>query len=267
MSIAIAKFHKEAAANRAAAAAAAAGPSPQAAAAKTPESETTLGRLLEQHPDLVNDVSTGGALPLHTCGMSRDNQHAAAYLIEHGTVHTLRMKSSCVLNTLAMALVRWCAVQCSVSLLAGKETAIKSTAIGTFSLDCSLLAWYHLVIIVHAELTCVLAIYDVIKGADIEAVDTYGFTPLHRMASNNLAVGASALLDAGADPKGLKGSGVAATKGTPSPVDVAMSSRASVHSSTPPAECARDCIHPERSHSRFSIRGCTHHVSHSKRLL
>jgi hypothetical protein len=37
-------------------------------------------------------------------------------------------------------------------------------------------------------------------GADLEALDTYGMTPLHRMASNNLPVGAKALLDAGADP-------------------------------------------------------------------
>eukprot|EP01045_Picozoa_sp_COSAG04_P034239 COSAG04_NODE_7412_length_1132_cov_26.489835_1_plen_87_part_01 len=32
------------------------------------ESQTTLGKLLDMHPDLVNDVSTGGAVPLHTCG-------------------------------------------------------------------------------------------------------------------------------------------------------------------------------------------------------
>jgi len=38
------------------------------------------------------------------------------------------------------------------------------------------------------------------RGSDIEALDTYGFTPLHRMASNNLAQGARALLEAGADP-------------------------------------------------------------------
>ena len=37
------------------------------------------------------------------------------------------------------------------------------------------------------------------RGADIEALDTYGMTPLHRMASNNLAEGAKMLLDAGAD--------------------------------------------------------------------
>ena len=36
------------------------------------------------------------------------------------------------------------------------------------------------------------------RGGDIEAVDTYGYRPLHRMASNNLAVGAAALLAAGA---------------------------------------------------------------------
>lgn len=34
-----------------------------------------------------------------------------------------------------------------------------------------------------------------------EAVDTYGYRPLHRMASNNLAIGAEALLRAGADPQ------------------------------------------------------------------
>jgi hypothetical protein len=84
------------------------------------ESETTLAKLLRAHPDLVNDVATGGALPLHTAGMSRANQHAAAFLIT--------------------------------------------------------------------------------RGGDIEAVDTYGFTPLDRMASNNLGFGALALLEAGADP-------------------------------------------------------------------
>ena len=32
------------------------------------------------------------------------------------------------------------------------------------------------------------------------ALDSYGYTPLFRMASNNLAEGAEALLRAGADP-------------------------------------------------------------------
>ena len=36
-------------------------------------------------------------------------------------------------------------------------------------------------------------------GATVDAVDTYGYTPLHRMASNNLPVGAKALIEAGAD--------------------------------------------------------------------
>lgn len=44
--------------------------------------------------------------------------------------------------------------------------------------------------------------YLIARGGDIEAVDTYGYTPLGRMASNNLAIGASALLSAGADPQG-----------------------------------------------------------------
>lgn len=37
------------------------------------------------------------------------------------------------------------------------------------------------------------------KGADANARDTYGYTPLHRMASNNLAEGARALIRAGAN--------------------------------------------------------------------
>ena len=85
-----------------------------------PTPETTLAKLLDAHPDLVNDVSTGGASPLHTCGMSRANQHATAFLIS--------------------------------------------------------------------------------RGADVDAVDAYGFTPLDRAASNNLAIAAEALLKRGADP-------------------------------------------------------------------
>jgi ankyrin repeat protein len=37
------------------------------------------------------------------------------------------------------------------------------------------------------------------KGGAINAFDTYGYTPLHRMASNNLALGAEELCKAGAD--------------------------------------------------------------------
>ena len=84
------------------------------------EADTTLAKLLHAHPDLVNDVATGGASPLHTCGMSRSNQHAAAFLIG--------------------------------------------------------------------------------AGADVAALDTYRYTPMDRMASNNLAIGAQALLSFGADP-------------------------------------------------------------------
>jgi hypothetical protein len=82
--------------------------------------EPALKLLLDKYPELVNDVSTGGASPLHMCGMGRDNQQGTAYLIS--------------------------------------------------------------------------------RGADIEALDTYGMTALHRMASNNLPVGAEALLSAGAEP-------------------------------------------------------------------
>jgi len=81
--------------------------------------EKALAPLFEKYPELINEVTTGGATPLHMCGMSHDNQMATEYIIS--------------------------------------------------------------------------------QGGDIEAVDTYGYKPLHRMASNNLAIGAAALLDAGAD--------------------------------------------------------------------
>jgi len=100
---------------------------------------SALKSLLEKYPDLVDDVSTGGARPLHMCGMGRDNQDSTAYLIR--------------------------------------------------------------------------------RGAEIEALDTYGMTPLHRMASNNLPVGAKALLEAGADPANRGQVGA-------SPMQIAQESRA-----------------------------------------
>ena len=83
--------------------------------------------LLERFPDLVNEISTGGATPLHMCGMGRDNELATEFIIQ--------------------------------------------------------------------------------KGGDIEAIDTYQYKPLHRMASNNLAIGAKALLEAGADLHARTGRG------------------------------------------------------------
>ena len=45
--------------------------------------EQTLKPLLERFPDLVNEVTTGGATPLHMCGMGRDNQKSTAYIIRY----------------------------------------------------------------------------------------------------------------------------------------------------------------------------------------
>jgi len=84
-----------------------------------------LEQLLSEAPERASEISTGGATPLHFCGMSRRGQ----------------------LST---------------------ETILKFT-----------------------------------KKADLEAIDTCGgLRPLHRMASNDLAIGAEALLKAGADPNG-----------------------------------------------------------------
>ncbi|GMI38852.1 hypothetical protein TeGR_g11900 [Tetraparma gracilis] len=95
--------------------------------------------LLDKFPELANEITTGGATPLHMCGMSQRNQHSTGLLIE--------------------------------------------------------------------------------RGGKIEARDTYGFTPLHRMASNNLAAGATALLAAGADALAKTASGETA-------MSIAQSSRA-----------------------------------------
>ena len=65
--------------------------------------------VLADFPDLKEEISTGGARPLHMCGISRVGQMSTSVLID--------------------------------------------------------------------------------AGADIYAQDTYGYTPLHRMASNNLEVG------------------------------------------------------------------------------
>ena len=82
-----------------------------------------VSEILNDFPGLVNDVSTGGATPLHTCGMSKQGQYSTQVLIDH--------------------------------------------------------------------------------GADIHAIDTYGMNALHRMASNDLAVGGEALVKAGLDPNSI----------------------------------------------------------------
>ncbi|CAE7155930.1 HET-E1 [Symbiodinium necroappetens] len=117
-----------------------------------------LKPLLDKYPDLANDISTGGATPLHMCGMGRDNQHATEYLIRRGAK-------------------------------AGPSHERQK------------------------ELERCLG------SCQIEALDTYGMTPLHRMASNNLPVGAKALLEAGADPQNTG-------QVRASPMEIAQDSRA-----------------------------------------
>lgn len=99
-----------------------------------------VSQLISTYPQLAHEISTGGATPLHVCGMSQTGQQSTQTLID--------------------------------------------------------------------------------AGAEVNAVDTYGYTALHRMCSNNLVEGAEVLLKAGADPNGR-------VKGGESPLDVARSSRAS----------------------------------------
>lgn len=105
------------------------------------EGPAAVERLVEGRPELVHDVATGGATPLHVCGMSQRGQHSAAALLAH--------------------------------------------------------------------------------GADVHARDTYGYTALHRMASNNLPEGARALLRGGADANS-RAEGTGET-----PLQVALESHAS----------------------------------------
>lgn len=96
--------------------------------------------ILRDYPQLKEQVSTGGARPLHMCGMSPRGEQSTQVLID--------------------------------------------------------------------------------AGADVYATDTYGYTPLHRMASNNLAVGGEALVRAGVDPNAVV-PGANAT-----PIEIARRSRA-----------------------------------------
>lgn len=96
--------------------------------------------ILADYPELKDEISTGGARPLHMCGMSRKGELSTQVLID--------------------------------------------------------------------------------AGADIYAVDTYGYTALHRMASNNLPIGGEALVKAGHDPnKVMKGA-------DSTPIEIARRSRA-----------------------------------------
>lgn len=100
----------------------------------------TVQKVLDDFPHLKDDVSTGGALPLHVCGMSRKGQLSTQVLID--------------------------------------------------------------------------------AGADMHALDTYNYNALHRMASNDLEIGAEALVKAGMDPN------YKPPESDSSPIDIARRSRA-----------------------------------------
>lgn len=79
-----------------------------------------VAELLRDYPQMIEDISTGGATPLHVCGMSERGQLCTQTLVD--------------------------------------------------------------------------------AGADIYALDSYNYNALHRMASNDLEVGAEVLVKAGIDP-------------------------------------------------------------------
>lgn len=81
-----------------------------------------VAELLNDYHQLIDEISTGGATPLHVCGMSERGQLCTQTLVD--------------------------------------------------------------------------------SGADIHALDSYNYNALHRMASNNLDIGAEVLVQAGIDPNG-----------------------------------------------------------------
>eukprot|EP00536_Pseudo-nitzschia_multiseries_P008988 jgi/Psemu1/306219/fgenesh1_kg.241_\ len=99
-----------------------------------------VAQILADYPELKEEISTGGARPLHICGMSQKGQLSTQVLID--------------------------------------------------------------------------------ARADIHAQDTYGYIALHRMASNNLAIGGEALVKAGQDPN-MRMEGADST-----PIEIARRSRA-----------------------------------------
>jgi len=99
-----------------------------------------VNEILKDYPKLKEEISTGGARPLHMCGMSSNGQLSTQSLID--------------------------------------------------------------------------------AKADLYTQDTYGYTALHRMASNNLEVGGEALVRAGHDPN-MKMEGADST-----PIEIARRSRA-----------------------------------------
>ena len=99
-----------------------------------------VAEILADHPELKEEITTGGARPLHMCGMSQKGQLSTQVLVD--------------------------------------------------------------------------------AKADIYAQDTYGYTALHRMASNNLEIGGEVLVRAGHDPN-LKMEGADST-----PIEIARRSRA-----------------------------------------
>mmetsp|Transcript_6400 Transcript_6400/g.9782 ORF Transcript_6400/g.9782 Transcript_6400/m.9782 type:complete len:268 (+) Transcript_6400:402-1205(+) len=99
-----------------------------------------VNELLDEYPQLLEEISTGGARPLHICGMSERGQHCTQTLID--------------------------------------------------------------------------------AGADIFALDTYNYNALHRMASNDLEIGAEALVQAGVDPNSKD------DRADSTPIDIAKRQRA-----------------------------------------
>lgn len=119
------------------------------------EGAAALAGLLDEFPELINDVSTGGARPLHVCGMSRRGQLATQLLIDRGA---------------------------DIEAVDTYGYTVRGTRVHHVSSMIANEAFAHQ----HNSRAAV-------------RVCTRTTQPLHRMASNNLAAGAEALLAAGAN--------------------------------------------------------------------
>ncbi|MEW5296751.1 MAG: hypothetical protein WDW36_000010 [Sanguina aurantia] len=158
--------------------------------------------LLARHPELSNDVSTGGASPLHTCGMSRTGQLSTKLLIDAGGGAGRPGHGGCAREGLSRAWHRPArdARQRGASRTGRRHHALRSASQGSGGVGgCGVGAGLHSRFAPQGMGTRLWQEETTGRTNGSGRVHTYGYTPLHRMASNDLAIGAAALIEAGAN--------------------------------------------------------------------
>mmetsp|Transcript_10763 Transcript_10763/g.25030 ORF Transcript_10763/g.25030 Transcript_10763/m.25030 type:complete len:143 (+) Transcript_10763:44-472(+) len=110
------------------------------------------------------------------------------------------------------------------------------------------------------------------QDGNIDALDTYGLTPLHRMCINDFAVGAEALLKAGASPTRRTEAGAGSELRGKTPMEIAKESKARKVVRVLAKYMARDtgperpdkCMASPVSVSRFPMHSPISPIQHQK---